>query len=98
MKVRLKFKYMTKNKYEDYNDGYYHIGKDVEDYNDAWCYVVWSRRGPGKTYGCLWNSYWNKRKIIYMKRTKNDVDFICSHNEVDTSPYYPINRDNCISS
>lgn len=84
---------MMKNKYEDYNDDYYHIGKDVEDYNDAWCYVVWSRRGPGKTYGCLWNSYWNKRKIIYMKRTKGDVDFICSHNEVDTSPYYPINRD-----
>ena len=47
---------MTKNKYEDYNDDSYHIVKDVEDDNDALCYVVWSRRDPGKTYACLWNS------------------------------------------
>lgn len=86
---------MMKNYQEDYGDGYYHIGKDLEDYPEAWCYVVWSHRGPGKTYSGLWYSLGNEIPIIYMKRTIEDVELICSANEFgfDPSPYVPINRD-----
>lgn len=81
---------------ENYNDGYYHLGKDLEDYKDAWCYIVWSRRGPGKTYSGLWYAYYNKIPIAYIKRTNEDVDLICAgdiDSGVDLSPYAPINRD-----
>lgn len=83
-------------KMEDYNDGYYHLAKDLEDYPDAWCYVVWSKRGPGKTYSGLWKSYYDNIPIIYMKRTIDDVNMICSGNNdynFDPSPYSPLNRD-----
>ena len=49
---------------QTYDDGYYHVGKDIEMYPDAWCIIVWSRRGPGKTYSCLWNAYWKHIPII----------------------------------
>lgn len=78
-----------------FTDGYYHLWADLEKYPDCWCYIVWSRRGPGKTYSSLWESYQHKIKPIYMKRTIDDVDLICSTNEegFDPSPYAPINRD-----
>lgn len=77
------------------NDGYYHISNDMEKYPDAWLYVVWSRRGPGKTYSCLWESYKDNIPIIYLKRTIDDVNLICASDDFgfDPSPYYPINRD-----
>ena len=80
---------------EDFNDGYYHIGKDIEEYPDCWCYVVYSGRGPGKTYGALRYSLAHDIPIVYAKRTKKDVNFICKSSEygVDRSPYAPINRD-----
>lgn len=75
--------------------GYYHFCDDLQKYPDAWCYVVWSPRGVGKTYSAL--SYALSKKIIpvYIKRTKNDVNMICNENKIgfDTSPYVPINRD-----
>lgn len=82
--------------YEVYDDGYYHIAKDVEDYPNATIIIVYSRRGPGKTYGALWNSLWKERSIIYMKRTNADVKLICDYNSesnFDLSPYKAINRD-----
>lgn len=81
---------------ENFSDGYYHFGADLEEYPDAWCYIVWSRRGPGKTYSALWYSYYNKIQIAYIKRTIDDVDIICAgniENGTDFSPYAPINRD-----
>lgn len=81
---------------EDYNDGYYHFGKDVEDYPDCWCYVVWSKRGPGKTYSGLWYPLRHHFPIAYLKRTVKDVNFIMAkddYSKKDKSPYYPINRD-----
>ena len=78
------------------SDGYYHFEDDLNEYPDAWCYTVWSRRGPGKTYSSLWYSYINKIPIVYIKRTIDDVDLICSGNAemgIDLSPYAPINRD-----
>lgn len=85
-----------KDKYEDCQDGYYHVQKDIQNFPKAWCIIVWSRRGPGKTYSGLWTHVANKIPIIYMKRTVEDVNTIANgtntHN-VDLSPYVPINRD-----
>ena len=74
---------------------YYHFEDDLHNYPDAWCYVVYSPRGPGKTYSSLKYSYENHIPIVYMKRTQEDVKFICRKPEkgYDSSPYVPINRD-----
>lgn len=73
---------------------YYDFKYDLMMYPDAVIYIVISRRGPGKTYSALKYSYENKIPIIYMKRTNDDVAFICRETkDMDTSPYYPINRD-----
>lgn len=83
---------------ENYNDGYYHFSEDLQKYPDAWCYIVWSHRGPGKTYSALWHAY-NNYPIIYMKRTTEDVNLITSENAYgfDPSPYVPLNRDKGIN-
>lgn len=75
--------------------GYYHFCDDLLKYPNAWCHVVWSSRGRGKTYSGLSYSYCNHIPIAYMKRTKNDIDLICNENNInfDASPYAPINRD-----
>lgn len=81
---------------EDFNDGYYHLRKDIYEYPAAWLYVVYSRRGPGKTYSALRMCYADNIPFCYIKRTNEDVDFLCSGNtmlEVDPSPFAPINRD-----
>lgn len=86
---------MMKIDEEDYNDGYYHISKDVLDYPDAIIYIIWSRRGPGKTYGALRYPY-HKFKTVYMKRTNKDVKIICTSDtklDNDPSPWKPLNRD-----
>lgn len=76
------------------NENYYYFPDDLERYPDAWCYVVYSRRGPGKTYSCLRYAYENKIPIAYMKRTIDDVGIICTDKKnIDLSPYVPINRD-----
>lgn len=79
---------------ENYNDGYYHIGADIEKYPEAWCFICYSRRGPGKTYSALLKCYNEGIVPIYMKRTNQDVEMICTANEnFDASPYAPISRD-----
>lgn len=80
---------------EDFNDGYYHIGKDIEAYPDAVIYIVWSRRGPGKTYSALRYPY-HRFRTLYMKRTNKDVKTICEYAgdiDFDPSPWSPLNRD-----
>ena len=82
--------------YEDCQDGYYHLLKDLVNFPNAWCYVVWSRRGPGKTYSGLWTHVSQDLPIIYMKRTVEDVNTISSNSNthnIDLCPYAPINRD-----
>ena len=32
---------------------YYDIRNDLKRFPDAWCYLIWSSRGPGKTYSTL---------------------------------------------
>lgn len=76
------------------SDDYYFFLDDIRKYPDAWCYVVWSRRGPGKTYSALRSAYENHIPIVYMKRTKDDVSTVCMNKgNIDLSPYVPINRD-----
>ena len=89
---------IAKSPEERFDDGYYHFAKDLEDYPDAGCYVVWSRRGPGKTYSFLRYCTDNGIFFIYMKRTNDDVDLLCTGTvnpdlNVDTDPYVPLNRD-----
>lgn len=73
---------------------YYFFPDDVQRYPDAWLYVVWSRRGPGKTYSFLRSMYETGTKFAYMKRTIKDVAMICSDRYgLDLSPFVPINRD-----
>lgn len=76
------------------NKNYYHFHDDLNAYPEAWCLVVWSRRGPGKTYSALRYAYEESIKMCYMKRTNDDVTMICRENAgIDLSPYVPINRD-----
>lgn len=80
---------------ENYADGYYHVGKDIESYPDAVVIIVWSRRGPGKTYSALRYPY-HKFRTLYMKRTNKDVKTICEYAgdiDFDPSPWAPLNRD-----
>lgn len=75
---------------------YYHIEDDIKRYPEATIYIVWSRRGVGKTYSALKYPYEHNFKTVYMKRTNEDVKTICSYNsdsDFDPSPFSPINRD-----
>ena len=85
--------------FEDINDTYYHILKDLLKYPRAWAYFVWSKRGPGKTYSALWMCYYNDIKFIYMKRTDKDVNLILKNDnqEFDASPYKDLKRDKNIN-
>lgn len=79
---------------EDLSDGYYHVLNDLMRYPEATIYIIWSMRGPGKTYSALWSSYYLGVKIIYIKRTNEDLEFICGQiGNGDLSPLVPINRD-----
>lgn len=85
--------------YEEYQKllplKYYDFKYDLMMYPDAVVYVVISSRGRGKTYSALKYSYEQDIPIIYMKRTNDDVAFICREpvDGLDTSPYAPLNRD-----
>ena len=68
---------------ENFDDGYYHLLKDIIDYPDATIYVIWSQRGPGKTYSALWSSYYLHMPSMYMKRTNDDTHFLCNYSTVD---------------
>ena len=89
---------ITKSPKEDFTDGYYHFAKDLQDYPEAGCYVVWSRRGPGKTYSFLRYCIDNELFFIYMKRTNDDVELLCTGADnpdlkADLDPFVPLNRD-----
>lgn len=72
---------------------YYNLFDDIEKYPDATIIIAYSRRGVGKTYGALLGAL-ERYPIIYVKRTIDDVDLICSSTGAwDMSPYAPINRD-----
>ena len=79
---------------------YYDIRVDLENYPEAWCYLVWSKRGPGKTYSTLRYMIEEDRKFVFMKRTIEDVNLMCARmgdgadpDDNDLSPFSPLNRD-----
>ena len=73
---------------------YYSIFDDMAKFPDAVIYIAYSRRGVGKTYSALYGALAYGEPIVYIKRTIEDINLICSGNDqFDTSPYVPINRD-----
>lgn len=79
---------------------YYDIREDFERYPEAWCMLIWSKRGPGKTYSTLRYMIEEKKRFVFMKRTIEDVNLMCARMEAcdnpddnDLSPFSPLNRD-----
>lgn len=79
---------------------YYDIRDDLKAYPEAWCYLVWSKRGPGKTYSTLRMCVEDDKRFVFMKRTIEDVNLMCARmemaedpNDNDLSPFSPLNRD-----
>lgn len=77
---------------------YYDLKDDLEKYPDAWCYLIWSKRGPGKTYSSLRYCIENKKKFMFIKRTIEDVKMVCATTKskdanFEISPFVPLNRD-----
>lgn len=74
---------------------YYNIQDDYNTYTDAWCYVVWSPRGPGKTYSTLVDAVESDSRFIFIKRNLGDIELMCArfNEDNDISPFNPINRD-----
>lgn len=69
---------------------YYNFADDLEAFPDAWLYVAYSMRGPGKTYSFLKHCTQEGIKFLYLKRTQIDIDLITMG---DFSPFKPLNRD-----
>ena len=73
---------------------YYDVFSDIERFPDATIIIAYSRRGVGKTYGALYGAAKRNIPAVYVKRTIDDIDLICSASiGWDPSPYAPINRD-----
>ncbi len=73
---------------------YYDIKDDLRKYPEAVVVVAYSRRGVGKTYSALKACIEDHFPIVYIKRTIEDINLICSANSsFDTSPFKPLNRD-----
>lgn len=77
---------------------YYDIRDDLKAYPGAWCYLVWSKRGVGKTYSTLRMCIEEKKKFVFIKRTIEDVKLLCASAkrkdiDFDISPFVPLNRD-----
>ena len=77
---------------------YYDIKYDFPLHPDAWCYLIWSKRGPGKTYSTLRYMVENEKIFVFLKRTIEDVKLLCASGQrhgvdFDISPFIPLNRD-----
>lgn len=84
---------------------YYKFAEDQRRYPQAWLYAIIGGRKRGKTYSTLLDciEQQNKRDFIFIKRTMDDVDMICSGSGnvrsgaldigVDLDPFAAINRD-----
>lgn len=77
---------------------YYDIREDLRTYPGAWCYLVWSARGAGKTYSSLRYCKQGEHKFLFLKRTIEDVKLLCMSGRskgvnFDINPFKPLNRD-----
>lgn len=84
------------------HDYYYHVEADLAAYPKADIFIIIGGRNTGKTYSALKDCYLNERKFVFIKRTMEDVDLLCSGMNItrsageyipDLSPFAPINRD-----
>lgn len=80
------------------NRMYYDVRDDLEKYPLAWLYLIWSKRGPGKTYSTLRYMVEEEKKFLFLKRTIEDVKLLCTDGsrkgvDFDISPFVPLNRD-----
>lgn len=81
-------------------EGYYQIGHDLETYPDAVAYFIIGGRGTGKTYSTLTYMLDENYKFAFIKRSKVDVDLICTEDEslmMKFNPFGTINRDRNIN-
>lgn len=86
---------MSKLEFYDIDKDLKKVDKYVKDNNlpPVWCYAIYSARGPGKTFSTLWTAYRDKKPIVVMKRTIEDIDLICQDiNGESMNPYNPINK------
>ena len=80
---------------------YYDVRSDLDAFPKAWAYLIWSKRGPGKTYSTLRYMIEEDKRFVFIKRTVDDVKMLCSGSkptgdskrDVDLSPFKPLNRD-----
>jgi len=81
---------------------FYNIQDDMNAYPEAWAYVVVGGRNTGKTYGTLTTFMDNDWKLVFCKRTNDDIDTLTAGNtlgntaaeyDMDISPYADINED-----
>lgn len=80
---------------------YYDVRNDLGAFPKAWAYLIWSKRGPGKTYSTLRYMIEEDKRFVFIKRTVDDVKMLCSGSkptgdskrDVDLSPFKPLNRD-----
>ena len=81
---------------------YYDVEEDMNEYPDAWCYIIVGGRNTGKTYSALMHYLNTQEPAVFIKRTNKDVELLCAGNhigdkapdyEIDLSPYKSINRD-----
>ena len=77
---------------------YYDIKDDLAAYPDAWAYLAWSKRGPGKTYSTRRYMKENGIRFVFIKRTIEDIKTLCATGirrgvDFDVSPWVPLNRD-----
>lgn len=86
------------------NNYYYDVERDLNEYDNCWLYVVVGGRNTGKTYSSLKYCIENNKKFVFVKRTNKDIQMLCAghkiggklesySNEVDFSPFKPLNRD-----
>lgn len=84
------------------SDYYYHLEADITAYPNADIFIIIGGRNTGKTYSALTDCHLNHRKFVFIKRTIEDVDLLCSGLNInkkaseyipDLSPFAPINRD-----
>lgn len=77
---------------------YYDIRDDFARCPGAWCYLIWSKRGPGKTYSTLRYMVEEEKKFLFLKRTIEDIKTLTmtprnTDISFDVSPFVPLNRD-----
>lgn len=81
---------------------YYDIEEDLKNFPDAWCYLIYGGRNTGKTYSALNYEVEHKQQFCYLKRTKDDVNLLCTGGgkkaqelqvNMDLSPFVSLNRD-----